>query len=1032
MPVKKTKSNTKSSLMDEYFEYQITYEQKYGPATAVMMQVGAFFECYGIDNDKESIGTVIDIAKLLNIQLTRKNKSIIKNSRKNPLMAGIPIASFKRCLDILINNGFTVVVIEQTGTQPTKKTGKFAREVTNIYSPSTYIDNISSHKTNNLVSVFLNIESDYKTNENIYIFGLTMMDMSTGKSIVYETDYTDGKTPAVFEEVYRFIETYDPSEVIVNVKKFDGTEDDILKLINISSRPYHINMNKEITQDIYKLEYQNQFLKQIYSHEHMGFLSPIEYLNMERTHYSLISFILLIDFAYEHNKSIVAQLDKPTMHEMSKYMKLHHNTLYQLNVVNNANTAQKIYSSRRRRTQTSSSSSSSHQRIQYKSLFDVLNQTSTSMGRRLLREHLLNPLTNPEKINQRYNLIDDIKKQTDIEKYETYLKLVLDIERLHRRMRINMIQPTEIHSLYQTYQSIQSIIKLFVKNHKTNTKTNSKNRITIADYDISSEDITNFNKLINELNNTFHIDKIVKYQKENMTESIFKPTIHASADQIQENISEIHKLYDTEIKYFSDKLNDTNIIKLKYSDRDGYYLTVTNTKAKLLQNKLTDTDKSIYTFKARTKSEKSIISDKTKEYSNKLIVYEAKCKSLMKKLFQETIQFISEKYTPTMRKIAHFIAKLDLIKTYSKISKKYGYCRPIIKSHQSQSNAQTHQSLSYITAKDLRHPIIERNQKNLEYIPNDVNIGLKEKGMVLFGINSSGKSCYMKSVGLSIIMAQMGMFVPAKSFTYYPYTNIFTRISGDDNIFRGLSSFAVEMTELRTIINHATSSSLVIGDEVCRGTEDTSALAIVSATINHFKKHDINFIFTSHLHKLTKIVKDVSFYHLSTKVIHDKSNNHTNNQTNNQTNNHINNNQSKIVYTRKLTEGSGITKYGLEVASFLIKDEIFVKEAYRIRNDLLKEPDKIVNTQKSRYNSDIYVDHCAICKKTYKQTQLDVHHINFQSNCDENGLYKHIPKNMACNLVVLCKEHHTEVHQNKIKIKGYKYTSDGRELEFLK
>jgi len=114
------------------------------------------------------------------------------------------------------------------------------------------------------------------------------------------------------------------------------------------------------------------------------------------------------------------------------------------------------------------------------------------------------------------------------------------------------------------------------------------------------------------------------------------------------------------------------------------------------------------------------------------------------------------------------------------------------------------------------------------------------------------------------------------------------------------------------------------------------------------------------------------------------------------------------------------------VASFLIKDEIFVKEAYRIRNDLLKEPDKIVNTQKSRYNSDIYVDHCAICKKTYKQTQLDVHHINFQSNCDENGLYKHIPKNMACNLVVLCKEHHTQVHQNKIKIKGYKYTSHGR------
>ena len=1018
---KKNKKVKSKTLIDEYFDYHITYEQKYGKNVAVMMQVGAFFECYGVDNEEESIGSVIQIAKLLNIQLTRKNKSIIENSRKNPLMAGIPLASFKRCIDILINHGLTIVLIEQVGGQPSRKSDKFAREVTKIYSPSTYIDNISSQQSNNLVSIYLEIENDYKTNEEIYIFGLTMMDMTTGKSIVYETNYMDGKTPAVFEDVYRFIETYDPSEVIINVKKYNGTEEDLLKIINISSRPYHIKTNKDISDDIFRLEYQNEFIRHIFNEEKMGFLTPIEYLNLERLQYALISYLLLINFAYEHNKSIVSRLDKPELYEVNKYMKLHHNTLYQINVVSN-NKLDLQYQNQ----------SHTNANTRYKSLFDVINQTSTSMGRRLLREYLLNPITSPKKLNERYDLIEDMRQSDYIKEYDKYLKLILDVERLHRRMRIGMIQPTEIHSLYQTYQYVLSIIDIFIEQYSKKELT-TKNKHTsqdilrnkLHDYGLTESDIDEFKNFINVINNTFYINKIAKYQKDNMIESIFKPTIYEEADKIQHKIDDIYKKYDSEIDYFNNKLGidsesktTDGIIKLKNSDRDGYYLTITNTKVKLILNKLTKEDKDKYTFKARTKSEKTLTSDELKQYSNKLIVYETKCKSLMKDLFLETVNNYSNKYNTIMKKISNFIAKIDLIKSHAKVSKIFGYCRPIIKEQEDSSTT------SYIYAKDLRHPIIERNQRSLEYIPNDVDIGRKDKGIVLFGINGSGKSCYMKSIGLSLILAQMGMYVPAKTFTFYPYTNMFTRISGDDNIFRGLSSFAVEMTELRTIINHATSSSLVIGDEVCRGTEETSALAIVAATINMFKEKGINFIFTSHLHRLTKIITDVSFYHLSVVVKSNKNNKHTNNKKN------YNDDSSSIVYTRKLTQGSGITKYGLEVASFLIKDEKFIKDAYDIRNELLNEPDKVINTQKSRYNSNIYVNSCKICGKTYKETQLDVHHINFQSKCDENDLYNHIPKNMECNLVVLCKEHHTQLHQNKIKINGYNYTSNGRELDY--
>ena len=141
----------------------------------------------------------------------------------------------------------------------------------------------------------------------------------------------------------------------------------------------------------------------------------------------------------------------------------------------------------------------------------------------------------------------------------------------------------------------------------------------------------------------------------------------------------------------------------------------------------------------------------------------------------------------------------------------------------------------------MRHPIIEQIQKKYEYVPNNCFIGKKvtnnednedTKGILLYGINASGKSSYMKAVGLNLILAQAGFFVAAKSFTYYPYTKIFTRISGNDNIFKGHSSFAVEMLELRCILNRCDNRSLILGDELC-GTESTSVSMIVVAVFKH-------------------------------------------------------------------------------------------------------------------------------------------------------------------------------------------------------
>jgi DNA mismatch repair protein MutS len=160
----------------------------------------------------------------------------------------------------------------------------------------------------------------------------------------------------------------------------------------------------------------------------------------------------------------------------------------------------------------------------------------------------------------------------------------------------------------------------------------------------------------------------------------------------------------------------------------------------------------------------------------------------------------------------------------------------------------------------------------VEYIPNDISLGTTAEnninGILLYGLNSSGKSTCMKAVGLSIVMAQSGLFVPATEFSYSPYESLLARITGNDNILKGLSSFALEMTELRAILKRASPKTMVLGDEVCRGTENISAISLVTSTIERLSKTGSNFIFATHLHKVAemesiKMLDNVKAFHLT-------------------------------------------------------------------------------------------------------------------------------------------------------------------------
>ena len=272
-------------------------------------------------------------------------------------------------------------------------------------------------------------------------------------------------------------------------------------------------------------------------------------------------------------------------------------------------------------------------------------------------------------------------------------------------------------------------------------------------------------------------------------------------------------------------------------------------------------------------------------------------------------------------------------------------------------------------------------------------------------MNSAGKSSLMKSIGLNIIMAQAGMFVPSLNMEYYPYNKLYSRIPGGDNIFKGQSTFVGEISEIRNILKCADDKTLIIGDELCSGTETNSAIAIVSAGILDLINKKSSFIFATHLHELSEMKKITDIDRLVIKHLSVKYNNAKN----------------VLVFDRILKDGAGDSVYGLEVCRSLDLDTSFLNLANEIRQEVLGI-NKLVNFKKSKYNANLIVDKCNICKK---ENATETHHIHFQKDADDNGFIDHYHKNKKFNLVGLCETCHDKIHNGELKIGQAIMTSNG-------
>jgi DNA mismatch repair protein MutS len=347
--------------------------------------------------------------------------------------------------------------------------------------------------------------------------------------------------------------------------------------------------------------------------------------------------------------------------------------------------------------------------------------------------------------------------------------------------------------------------------------------------------------------------------------------------------------------------------------------------------------------------------------------------------------------------MANWITLLDCTQCIGRVSAERGFVCPEIVSESSS-----------IDIVQLRHPLVESTKSRVSYVKHDVSLSDETNGWLVYGMNASGKSTLMKATGICIILAQAGCFVPAKSMRLSPFKAIYTRILNQDNLFAGLSTFAVEMSELRDILRNATSQTLVLGDELCSGTESISAQALVSSGIQWLTKRNAKFIFATHLHDLPQLIEDVA-ERVAVWHLHVEYNPVT----------------QKLIYDRSLRRGNGSTLYGLEVARAMDLPFEFIEQALKNRHQIIGST-MLENAKSSSWNSNIFKKECGICHSPIV-SDLEVHNLVERHTAVNGLLADGTHMNHASNLIVICSKCHDEVHNEKVEIGPVQITSDGPE-----
>ena len=1020
------------SLISTYLDYTKTYSEEYGNKTVVLMMVGSFYEIYGERSNGSAItgSKIEEIAKICDLSIAQKTGEYV--------MAGFTYTKIDKYLKKIQEAGYTSVVITQDPSNPK------IRNIEGIYSPGTFFNADASEISNNTMCIWIERVS-YSKSSSIVI-GLANVDIYTGRVIIFEHSVEDKHNPTTYDELERYISTYKPSEVILITNVNEKNADDIINFTGIMSKNIHkvhlSGMETQSTQSKFiekakrceKQTYRDEVLRKFYTHNVVeSFIQST--FNYE---YATQALIFLLNFLNEHNPHLVNKIREPVFDNKSDRVILANHSLKQLNIIDDDNYTGK-----------------------YSSVLRFLNNCITPMGMRKFKYKILNPIFNVEKLNKEYDITEYVISQggeEQIMEWRTKMAELKDIEKLHRQIVHQKVNP---RNLYHLYNNLDTISGMYDK-----VKMDKKIVSYIVPDSIGggSGDISTYCKNIRKfMNSHFDMEKCKNIDNLNYDENFVLEDVSKKLDKIVYNYENSFIELKTIQMYF-DKLiaasekeskpeKKYEYVKIHDTEKMGYTLISTKRRGKLLEEQIKKQSKiqtkaqatatatatattvsteiinetssaktptvnveyvsynkkqaslnielSGITYPTSTGNNCSIHSTQIAKICNTIIKSKLEMKQEIESVFMEVVKKIQNMFENDIQQIVDTVTMIDILQNKVYIAQKYKYCKPVIEGASSVSGA------SFVRAEGLRHCLIEHINTSEIYVTNNIELGAgtEQNGILLYGTNAVGKTSLIRALGIAVIMAQSGLYVPCSNFGYIPYKSIFTRILGNDNLFKGMSTFMVEMSELRVILKSANDTGLILGDELCSGTEIDSAISIFVAGLKKMNDSKCSFIFATHMHEINKYDEVISMDRLSMKhleVIYNKE-------------------TDCLVYDRKLKDGPGFSMYGLEVCKSLHLPDDFLEYANEIRLKYRSNEQSILSSDRSRYNSKKVRNMCEFCKN---EIGTEIHHLQHQKNADSMNFIEHFSKNHVANLASICEKCHDSIHAKNEQHKKVK-TSKG-------
>ena len=785
----------------------------------LFFRLGDFYEMFFDDAIKAS--------KELGLTLTSRNKE----KGENVPLAGIPYHTANPYISKLVSKGYKVAICEQVEDPKTVK-GIVKREVIKIITPGTVIDvETLDDKSNNYLAAIRIIEN---------MIGIAYLDITTGEFKVVEVE-VDNEYINLFNELNKI----EPREILI-------------------TNSFYENVKDKIDDFIQKMD---------------GVITPIQVIrDSEEMLLNYFNIISLESFGIKNKKAIIGaaamaldyaismQLDGELIIEKIEF--INNKNFADINLITKKNL--ELLKNQREKTT-------------YGSLLWVLDKCKSSMGTRLLKRYINNPLLDIHEIKKRQNDVEYFINNVLIrEEIKEKLENVYDLERLVAKIIFGNENGKDLIALKNTVKSSVEIIYILKENNFFN--------------DINLESLLDIYKLIEK--------SILEDAPFSVREGgMIKTGYNSELDEIHK-IMNNGKDYLLEIEAREKETTGIKNMKIKYNKVFGYFIEITKSNLEMVPEN--------YIRKQTLSNAERFITPELKKYEDTIINSKARIEEMEYYLFKEISAKIKEEKS-LLIKLAEKLAYIDVIISFSTIAVENDYVKPEINKNF---------DLEIING---RHPVVEKLIGKSDFVSNNTLITENERFIVLTGPNMSGKSTYMKQIALISIMAQIGSYVPATEAKLPIVDKYLTRIGASDDILSGQSTFMVEMSEVSNILNNATENSLIILDEVGRGTSTFDGVSIATAISEYIhEKIKAKTIFATHYHELTdleKKYKNVVNYRIE-----------------------VNEKNGKVMFLRNIVKGGADKSYGIEVAKLAGLPKEILKQSKKILNRLEQKKELIEKT----------------------------------------------------------------------------------------